>query len=179
MNLDLSRPASEIMTSPVRCIEADWTLQEAVRFFLEHAVSGAPVVEDQRPVGVLTLRDVARFTELHLEAESETQAGHDPELEPETPELQGTMFDGLDHATVRQVMTPRVTSVSASTPIADVLNLLLRLQIHRVFVTDDAGIVGVVSMLDLLRWFFDRCLPRVAESEPSPHPQGPGEARRG
>jgi CBS domain-containing protein len=53
---------------------------------------------------------------------------------------------------VRDVMTPGVFSVALGTPADCVVNALLSLSIHRVFVTDDDGsLVGVISSTDILR----------------------------
>ena len=62
----------------------------------------------------------------------------------------------LDSVVVREVMTPVVLSVNLDTSLGEVCERMLDHKVHRVFVTDQAGIlVGVISALDALR-----CLTR-------------------
>ena len=51
---------------------------------------------------------------------------------------------------VRDVMTPTVYGVSEDTPVAEIAEMMVQGRIHRVFVTRDGEVVGVVSALDLL-----------------------------
>jgi CBS domain-containing protein len=49
-------------------------------------------------------------------------------------------------------MTPAVFCVHADTPAANVVGRMLALNVRRLFVVDDAGVlVGVVSAFDVLR----------------------------
>jgi len=58
----------------------------------------------------------------------------------------------VDRTTVAEIMTPVVFSVSPATPAAQVVDELIALGVHRLFVTDTAGaLVGVISTMDILR----------------------------
>jgi len=49
-------------------------------------------------------------------------------------------------------MTPAVFSVGPDTPAAKVVHDLLSLNVHRLFVVDENGVlVGVISTIDVLR----------------------------
>jgi CBS-domain-containing membrane protein len=53
---------------------------------------------------------------------------------------------------VRDIMTPVVFSVATDTPTTTVVDAMLGLSVHRLFVTDDDGkLVGVISTIDILR----------------------------
>ena len=55
-------------------------------------------------------------------------------------------------APVRGVMTPAVFCVHADTPAAKLVEKMLALNVRRLFVVDEAGVlVGVVSAFDVLR----------------------------
>ena len=116
--------AQEIMTANPRSIHDSASLRQAAEFLCEAGVSGAPVIDDAgRPVGVVTRTDLLRH------------AGYDLDAQP-----------------VRRAMTRAVFSVWVNTPAAKVLAKLIALQVRRLFVVDDLGVlVGVISAADLLR----------------------------
>lgn len=150
----------DIMTSPVRSLMADWSLREAAQILLENQFSGAPVVdEESKVVGVLSLQDIARYAEWHLDAE-EAAAGAERErealreLDRRERGLRTSMHvDTLEDATVRQVMTSKVATVRAGTPLEKATSMLLKGPIHRLFVTNSKGkLVGLVSTMDIVRY---------------------------
>ena len=59
-NLPLSTPVSEVMTSEVEEIESDVKLFEVIRRFKEREIGRLIVVENKKPVGILTQSDVIR-----------------------------------------------------------------------------------------------------------------------
>jgi transcriptional regulator len=59
-NLPLSTPLSEVMTSEVEEIPSDVKLFEVIRRFKEREIGRLIVMEDKKPVGILTQSDVIR-----------------------------------------------------------------------------------------------------------------------
>jgi predicted transcriptional regulator len=59
-NLPLSTPVSEVMTDQVEEIESDVKLFEVIRRFKELEIGRLVVVENRKPVGILTQSDVIR-----------------------------------------------------------------------------------------------------------------------
>ncbi|MBO1414085.1 CBS domain-containing protein [Streptomyces sp. FH025] len=57
---DPARPVSELMTTPVATVDADADLDTAYRDFRRTGVRRLPVLDDGRPVGVLTVDDLLR-----------------------------------------------------------------------------------------------------------------------
>ena len=51
---------SEIMTSPVICVEAAWTADQCMALMTEKRVRHLPVVERERLIGVISIGDVVR-----------------------------------------------------------------------------------------------------------------------
>ena len=153
--------AKDVMTKPVRSLDADSPLKEAARFLLGQHFSGAPVLDEAgRPIGVLSLRDIALYMEWHLEveeSEEERENGGRPRDEAsyeghERIPGRGFHTDRLAHATVRQVMTEGLHTVEEGAPLRTVVGTLLEGPYHRVFVTDRGGVlVGVISTLDVVR----------------------------
>ena len=154
----------EIMTRPVRAVGADWSLREAAQFLLRHDFTGAPVVNGQaKAVGVLTLKDIARYAEWHLAVEEWTE-----EMDREKDALRlrqrtsgrsdaPLQIDRLQRATVRQVMTPRITTVSRGTPLQQITSILLDGPVHRIFVADaDGKLAGIITTKDIVKYLHGR-----------------------
>src|SRR4051812_33988482 len=121
--------AAQIMTAgPVSLAHTD-TVPEALAFFTERGFGAAVVIDAAgHPLGVVTKTDVLVHTRRRK-----------PGLEP-------------DDTPVTEFMTPAVFSVRPDTPARSVVEQLLELGVHHLFVTDASGvIVGVISPTDVLR----------------------------
>ena len=58
----------------------------------------------------------------------------------------------MDQTGVKEIMTPVVFSVAPDTPVRRVVEEMLALKVHRLFVVDGGGVlVGVVSATDILK----------------------------
>jgi CBS domain-containing protein len=121
--------ARDLMTpGPYSLADTD-TVEQAAAFLTERGF-GAAVVIDQagHPLGVVTKTDL-------LVHARELVAGG--KAEP------GTVLD---------VMTPAVFSVREETPARSVVEQLVALNVHHLFVTDKGGVVvGVISPFDVVR----------------------------
>lgn len=125
------RTASDLMSPEPVSLHADATLAEALAFFVDRDVSGAAVLDDAgRPIGVVSHSDIL----IHHREKT-------PAPTPTTPQTP-----------VREVMTPAVFCVRADSPACKVVEQMRELNVHRLFVTDAAGLlVGVVTAMDVLR----------------------------
>jgi CBS-domain-containing membrane protein len=64
----------------------------------------------------------------------------------------GFQIENVDRTRVRDIMTPAVFSVGVDTPAAKVIEELLALHVHHLFVVGKDGVlVGVISTVDILR----------------------------
>jgi CBS domain-containing protein len=53
---------------------------------------------------------------------------------------------------VREIMSPVLFAVAADAPASSVVDAMLALRVHRLFVTDrDDNLLGVISAIDVLR----------------------------
>jgi predicted transcriptional regulator len=141
--------AADLMTANPLSIREDASLTEAIRFMTDHALSGAVVINAAgRPVGVITNTDI-------LVHQREKMHGREMPLIPMsewTTEnwLQEDAFVGPPF--VSEVMTPIVFTVRSDDSARKVVEQMVSLNIHRLFVVDEAGVVvGVISALDVLR----------------------------
>jgi CBS domain-containing protein len=155
MHLPAGTAAGLMTTNPVS-LEADATLREAVALLADRGISAAPVIDQAgRPVGVFSRSDVLRHDreevrharpapEFYTRRELELAAGE------ELPD--GFQVELVDATAVQELMTPAVFSVPAGTPVDKVVEQLVALDVHRLFVVDPDGVlVGVVTAMDILR----------------------------
>jgi len=121
--------AADLMNAGPVSLDASATVSEATTFLTERAFGAAVVIDDAgHPLGVVTKTDVL----VHARQRR-------PGLEP-------------DDTPVTEFMTPAVFSVRPETPARSVVEQLLALNVHHLFVADPAGvIVGVISPVDVLK----------------------------
>jgi CBS domain-containing protein len=147
--------ARELMTPNPISIRGDATVREAIALLTDHDFSAAPVIDESgRPVGVVSKSDILihdREHSRHLRpVDALTRADlHTREGEKLPPDWE---VEEADPTTVEEIMTPGVFAVRADAPLPAVVEQLVNLRVHRLFVTDAGGtLVGVISTLDLLR----------------------------
>lgn len=152
---DPEKPSGElvrsIMTRTVRCVDPELGIDELGRLFLEHNVSGFPVVDGSgKPIGVVSKTDLLRHLHEH--------AGELTMTHREESELLAALGGGfaavqIDTASVRDIMMPIVFALAEDAPIGRAAALMAGERIHRLPVLDEAGAVcGILSALDIVRW---------------------------
>ena len=147
--------AADLMMPNPMSIRADATVREAVEMLTDHGFSAAPVIDEAgRPLGVVSRADIL----IHDREKGTRQRGADyyeqADITTRTGERLGTGFhvEAVDTTLVRDIMTPAVFSVAPDTPAAKVIEQLVGLKVHRLYVVEgDGTLVGVISALDILR----------------------------
>ncbi len=142
--------AADLMTPNPLSLEDSLTVREAIAFFIDRNISGAPVIDSAgRPVGVLTQSDVLvhdRTKVEHMVPESERGGPHSRKA------WEGFQVERVETTPIRDVMTPAVFSISEKAGAWTVIQELRELHVHRLFVVDENGVlVGVITPLDILR----------------------------
>ncbi|MGK7909966.1 MAG: CBS domain-containing protein [Synechococcus sp.] len=119
--------AAELMSSPVRTIRPDTTIDEAQRVLLRYGHSGLSVVDTQDElVGVVSRRDVDL-----------------------------ALHHGFGHAPVKGYMSSPVYHIQPSTSLRDIQYLMLKRDIGRLPVLDSGNLIGIVTRTDVLRQMHD------------------------
>ena len=148
--------AKDIMTSPVITIKADRSIEEVPDLLTDRMITGAPVVDDSgKLVGVITLSDIVRNEPQREHIVSDRIASDYVLLDWEPPfedgELRGYHIKESETLLVRDIMTPFVYRVEEDTPLKELAGVMVSGRIHRLFVTKEDKLVGVVSALDILK----------------------------
>jgi predicted transcriptional regulator len=144
--------ACQVMSRKVLTVSPDWPVSLLVDFLTTHSISGAPVVERETPIGVVSLTDVARSGALAKGRSSEVHTFYRQGLERIVgrEELAAFRVDVESQTTVREIMTPVVFSVEEEATVQEVANAMITGRIHRVLVTQAKKMVGIISAMDLL-----------------------------
>ena len=148
--------ASDVMRSEVLAAEADWSLDILAEFLIDNSISGAPVTAaDGELVGVVSMTDIVRQNRMS-DSSSDTDTTHDVylyELERHMSQEEIRVFHTQYESPVqvRDIMTPMIFRVSKDTRIQEVAETMLKGRIHRVFVTQDNKLTGIVTALDMLQ----------------------------
>ena len=137
--------AADVMTPNPMSIRAEATVAEAVAALTDRGFGAAPVIDEAgRPVGVISGADLLLHDREHM-----THMARNPEP-AEVPE--GFEVEDADPTLVADVMTPAVFGVRPETPMPEVVERMLALRVHHLFVIDEGGaLIGVISPLDVLR----------------------------
>lgn len=150
--------AKDVMTAELITAPSDLTVAELVDLLTENEVSGAPVVDEEgTPVGVVTLSDVARKATGHAAVDLDRSRpefflrGWEDRYAVE--EIRALRIEA-ESLSVSSVMTERLFAVEEDAPLEEIARVMLSGHVHRVLVTRDGRLVGIVSSLDLLEAVF-------------------------
>lgn len=146
----------EIMQREVLSVKEDWPVNQLARFFTDNHISGAPVTSrDGKLVGVVSHTDIVRFDGMPEEHSSAHDTHeyylHTLERQVAQEEISAYHVGEDSSATVRDIMTPMVFKVTETASIQEVADTMIKGHIHRIFVTRDNKISGIVTALDMLK----------------------------
>lgn len=148
--------ARKIMNPNVFSVPDYWNVQALARYFLEKAITGAPVIDsDGNIVGVVSATDIVRY-ETESDHQLHLDRPHDFYMQTweerwNVEDFKSFHVEKSSEATVANIMTPVVFKVKADTPVTEIARMMVHGRIHRVIVVDDEKIVGIISALDLVR----------------------------
>jgi CBS domain-containing protein len=144
------------MQQEVLAVDADWPLDKLAGFLVDNSISGAPVTDEKGElVGVVSLTDLVRHNNM-TEKNTGLDSTHDVylyELERHMSHEEMRVFHTQYESPVqvREIMTPMIFRVSEDDSVQSVADTMLKGRIHRVFVTRDNMLTGIVTSLDMLQ----------------------------
>ena len=114
----------DVMSKEVKVVRPDTTVKEVVTTMNKFDIGSIIVVQGERPVGIITERDILRRLV-------------EPCLAPET-------------LTARYVMTSPVTTISETATIEEAAKLMAKKRVKRLPVMSNEKIVGIVTFTDIV-----------------------------
>ncbi len=139
-----------LMHSEVVTITPERTVSQLAELLEEHKISGVPVVEagTDKLLGVVSQSDIAHHMAENSPAQKATPNFYQSLwIDIAKDDLPPTVMD----TPVEAIMTPFVYYATEDSTLDEVTDLVLENDIHRVVVTRDGKLVGMVSATDLLR----------------------------
>jgi len=139
----------DVMTRTVLTVERDTPLREVAAILSEHGISGLPVVEGDRVVGVVSEADLL----VKERGEPPRRTGMFGLFESERPEDEAKLYA----STAGEAMTSPALTITGSRPVAAAAALMIEAGVNRLPVVDEQErLVGIVTRADLVRAFVRR-----------------------
>ncbi len=151
--------AADLMTNRVITLTPEMTLKEMDAVFVKGGVSGAPVTERGRLVGVASQADVVRTLWEGQHEATKVAAYHSGPLPIPISALEKIVKDAqvvgeaTMHRKVRDIMTTDPFVAHPEDPISEIAERMVSDQIHRLPVVESESgkLVGIITSLDLVR----------------------------
>lgn len=153
--------AYEIMTPSIKAVPQSWTMDRLARFLTDNEITGSPVTDDSGDiVGIATLKDITEFRWNATRSQADRKLT--AEEQQEARRLRMVLFEemGKVPVEVRDIMTPIVLSVDEATPVRDIADIMMSEHLHRIFVTRESKITGIVTTYDMLKIVSDEELTK-------------------
>jgi CBS domain-containing protein len=177
----------DIMTPDVVSLDPNMTLRDALEILAARHISGAPVLDGGRVVGVFSAMDAVEFlattpgvpdvTESNQESEPSaleesavadmpaeyfidlwSDAGAD--VAERFRDVGAAAWDLLSEHTVGEAMSRSLVALAPGANVRAAADAMQRASAHRVLVLEDEKLVGIVSALDIARAVAERRLDR-------------------
>lgn len=140
---------AEIMTREVVVAHPDTSVNLVSRLMAGRGISGVPVVEEGRVVGIVTELDlIVRNTRLEPPAFFQLLDGRIP---LETPAHYRRRLQHMLGTLVKDVMTEKVISVTPDEELEVLAGLMVKRRVNPVPVVENDRLVGIVSRSDIIR----------------------------
>jgi CBS domain-containing protein len=138
----------DIMQADWPTLAPDQTVEDTIKLFAESGISGAPVVEGDRLVGIVTEGDLI-FRDADIKAPGFLDIlggiiplGNWEEYREETLKSGGV--------TVAEVMTEEVTTVTPDTPLTEAATTMADRRVKILPVIEGGSLRGVITRMDIL-----------------------------
>jgi len=126
----------DVMSSPVVMVDPTTTVKEAAALLVDRGFNALPVVDGGELVGIVTEADL-----VPLESRPDPRSHMRPVPADSGP---------VPH-TVAEVMTGKVFTLPPEADAARAAQAMLERGLRSIPITDDSGVVGIVTRRDLLR----------------------------
>ena len=139
--------AMDVMTTAVVTVGPDTAVQDLAKLLSERGISGVPVVDNGRLVGIVSEGDLLHRAETGTERRTARRRWRwfDPAFE------EARDYVKSHGRTVRDIMIREVISVGEEADLAAVATLMETKRIKRLPVLRDGRLVGIISRANLVR----------------------------
>lgn len=117
--------ARDIMSKKLVCLETSVSATEIAKLMSKNNVSCIILTKDERPIGIVTERDL--LTKVTAQDKKSSDL------------------------TAKEVMSSPITLVSSMTPVEEVAQKMVENKVRRVIVADDGQAVGIITVTDFVK----------------------------
>ena len=115
----------DVMTTNVKTVRPYSTVKDVVRKMNKFGIGSVVVVDEERPIGIITERDVMRKI-----------------VEP---------FFDLDVVKAKDIMSTQLVTITGDVGVEEAARLMARRKIKKLPVVEDEKLVGIVTSMDVMR----------------------------
>lgn len=145
----------DIMNPDVVFCRPDNTVREAAKILKDNNISGAPVLEDGRLVGVVSEADLLELLVIpekgNLWLPSPFEVIEVPIRELLSWEETKKMLSDVGSTKIEEMMKKDVHTISSEASIEEASELMVRRRINRLPVTENDRVVGIITRGDIIK----------------------------
>ena len=145
----------DVMNSNVVSCKPDDEISSAAQLLKEHNISGLPVVDEGKVVGIVTEADLLKLLEVPehggLWLPSPFEVIEIPIRELINWEDTKHMLTDIGSKPVKEIMESEVYTISADSSIEDASSMMIKHKVNRLPVMDNGTIVGIITRGDIIR----------------------------
>ncbi len=145
----------DVMNSDVISCRPDDEISNAAQLLKEQNISGLPVVDEGKVVGIVTEADILKLLEVPehggLWLPSPFEVIEIPIRELINWEDTKHMLTDIGSKPIRNIMESEVYTISADSSIEDASSMMIKHKVNRLPVLDGETLVGIITRGDIIR----------------------------
>ncbi|MGM0414908.1 MAG: CBS domain-containing protein [Bacillota bacterium] len=143
------KTANDIMTKEVITVDPETSVEEAAELMSQYNVSGLPVLENGKLIGIVTEKDlIVKDKKLHFPEYINLIGGI---IYLESYKKFKEEFKKYIAVKVKDLMTKHVETINPDTSVSEIADLMSREEVNRLPVLDGDELVGIVTRGDLIK----------------------------
>lgn len=144
----------DVMNPNVVFCKPDDTVREAAKILKENSISGAPILEGEKLVGIISEADLLKLLILPEKGELWLPSPFEV-IEVPIRELIGwedtkKMLSDAGSIRIKEIMTKDVHTISSEASVEEASEHMIRHRINRLPVTEDNRVVGIITRGDII-----------------------------
>lgn len=145
----------DVMTKKVITLKQEDPIKLVIKIFVENEISGAPVVEDKKVIGIVTEADIVRIIDVYMpRVHFPTESSFALILAAikSTREFE-TIRDAIDKLNIKvfDFMNKPVITIDQNEKITKVAQLMNKYKINRLPVVKNDKLVGIIARADIIK----------------------------
>jgi CBS domain-containing protein len=145
--------AKDLMQKNVAYVRPNMTVKDLIQFLNDEGIHGAPVVDGEGTVvGVVSRSDIFQiWTDEDYDVCAPTY--HTMTDDGEYMDLPTNLSEGhkAEETEVIEIMSKSPLTATPETSVGELAERMLKEKVHRVIVTNDNKVVGIITSTDLLK----------------------------